>query len=311
MSIGSAVDEAIASVVVVPCASRKSVAPTATATAVSLDYGTQDEVETAWLARIDGLPAACRADELYRGRGFKLAREATLVAKARLYVASAGFGLVAADRRIPTYGLTIADGVRDSVTSRVEGRFDAARWWRAVSRGPMATSLETLSEGGRPVLVALTHPYARMLADDLARLRCRDRLRLIGTGLSDVLDPALRGAVMPYDDRLEGLLPGTRSDFPQRALLHFVVEVLRSDPTGTAADHSTAVALALSGARAPERAIRPRASDADIRAAIRRRLAGGVGVTRLLNWLRTQDGIACEQGRFGRLYREVAESEAP
>ena len=310
MAISRTIVACAAAAIIVPCASRKHIAPSEIAGAVTLPRGAQGDIESAWRRRIDELPLACRADELYAGRGFKLARRAAASADAPLYVASAGLGLVAGYQRVPSYGLTVADGVPDSITDRVTGGFDLARWWGAVSRGPFSTAASDLPEGPLPVVAALSRPYARMISAELGGVRAPDRWRLIGTGLEVLLPSAMRDSVMPYDQRLEGIFPGTRADFPQRALVHFVEEVLRCNPTGDIEAHATAVKAALSRAVAPERTRRPRRGDPEIREAIRRRVGSETGIARLLRRLRDEDGIACEQARFGRLYREVLGSEA-
>lgn len=312
MTIVSDTGEMLASAVIVPCTSRKCVLPSEQAIAVSLPLGSQDEVETAWYRQISELPLACRADTLYAGRGFNLAKRAAASARAPLYVASAGLGLVAADETIPTYGLTVAAGTPDSVGGRVDGEFDVVRWWRAISQSPFSAAIDDLPGGPLAVVAALSRPYARMMAAEFEGVRDPGRWRFIGVGLESILPPSVRRSVLPYDQRLEGLRPGTRADFPQRALVHFVEEILRHDPSGDLEAHAAAVDAALSEATAPVRARRPRKDDAEIREAIRRRLGSetGTGIGRLLRSLRVEDGIACEQARFGRLYREVLGSEA-
>ena len=301
--------QAIAAAIIVPCASRKCAPASEVAGAVMLPRGKQKDVESDWRRRVDELPAVCRADELYAGRGFKLARRAAASANAPLYVASAGLGLVAGDRRVPSYSITVANGMPDSVADRIIDGFDVSRWWGAVSRGPFSTAACDLPEGPLPVVAALSRPYARMISAELGGVRAPERWRLIGTGLKAILPSMLHESVMPYDERLEGILPGTRADFPQRALVHFVDEVLRRDSMGDLAAHAAAVEAALSRAVAPERARRPRRGDSEIREAIRRRLGSETGIARLLRRLRDEDGIACEQARFGRLYRDVLGSE--
>ena len=172
----------------------------------------------------------------------------------------------------------------------------------------MSTSFDDAFGGGSgTVLIALTKPYAAMVGPALSRLRERqiERMRIFGWRLKQVLPRSLHGSVMDYDDRLEAVLPGTRSDFPQRALLHFVETVL---PNGAETrDDGKAVEEAMSGLVPRAKVKRPRASDADISAWLAGALSEESGIGRLLRRFRAE-GVACEQARFTRLYHQVLES---
>jgi hypothetical protein len=283
--------------------------PSAEARAVSLTKLRQSELETAWLVRLTTLTACCPAAALYAGRGFHLARRAAETAGAPLYIISAGLGLVVGDRPVPAYGVTVSGRGPDAIALRAVGRFDPVSWWRAVSRGPFATPLTDMlgatSSTSGPVLVALTHPYARMVASVLEELPDDKlaHLRIIGLKLDNVLPGRLQRAVLPYDERFDSMMPGTRSDFPQRALLHFVTKGLAAYPSADANYHRDWVRSTLAPHDAPSRPNRARVSDEGITDLIERHLPTTRCVGRLLRTLRDEEGIACEQARFTRLYR--------
>jgi hypothetical protein len=120
------------------------------------------------------------------------------------------------------------------------------------------------------------------------------------------LPTRLQSSVLPYDERLEGLdgYAGTRSDFPQRALRHFV-EVVRGHtlPLEQAREHVRAAMAALRKPVLPER---QRKSDEEIIALLRQhwqRLNGSA--TALLRYLRDDALVACEQSRFRTLRQLV------
>ncbi len=178
---GSASTKLIGTVaaVIIPCSNRKRLRPTPEARAVSLHRATQVDLETAWLQRLDKLERVVTAGDLYSGRGALLGRQSARAVSAPLYIASAGLGLVNSDELVPAYGVTVAGRGDDSIRARVIGRFDLAGWWSAVCAGPMSSTLEHVLAGveGRITLLALTKPYAAMLAelaDDFAR-RCSQR----------------------------------------------------------------------------------------------------------------------------------------
>jgi hypothetical protein len=202
--------------------------------------------------------------------------------------------------------MTVAKGRAESISDRIAGRFDPASWFSGLldSRYSVGWSDVFQPEGGR-VLVALTRPYAEMVGPSLADLPAdqRSRLRIFGAGLTPVLPASIAAQLLPYDDRLETLLPGTQSDFAQRALVHFVNEVatgaanLQGDIAG--------VTQALSAVEAPTRAVRITATDSDLLKLIRARMSPLASASRLLRQLRDEDQIACEQGRFARLFRQA------
>ncbi|AZO73517.1 hypothetical protein [Mesorhizobium sp. M1D.F.Ca.ET.043.01.1.1] len=272
-----------------------------------MPISSQQDLESAWLKKLVTLPIACEAMNLYGGRGFQLALQASRAANAPLYVASAGLGLLSAERRIPSYGLTVSGRGPESICARVHGHFNSGSWWHAIQGSPFATSLSRVlaSEPTRPVVIALTQPYARMLASDLEALPdgAVARLRIIGVNLDSVLSSRLLSGLLPYDERLEAILPGTRADFPQRALVHFVSEGLLARPGADANSHRVWVESVLTGRSAPLRRERPRVSDEDVLVLIKRHLPQMAGIGRLLRVLRDEEGVACEQARFSRLYR--------
>ncbi len=299
----------LAAAVITICTYRKKVRPSIVATAVSLPFGSQSAVESAWLKKIRGLPATVPASALYAGRGFGLAVQAATSAKARMYILSAGLGLVAASQRVPTYGLTVSDGHGESVAARVAGEFDATAWFSALLSSPYSNEwTDVVGRSGR-ILVALTRPYAEMVGSSLAGSdpAILPRLRIFGAALSAALPSALRPAIVPYDDRLDAILPGTRADFSQRALLHFVNFVAAKNEARDREADFAAVEAALGRVAAPSRMRRPRRTDEEILQLISARLQSEFGIARILRALRDEEGVACEQSRFSRLYRTAVD----
>ena len=126
---------------------------------------------------------------------------------------------------------------------------------------------------------------------------------------ASALPAAVRPTLVPYDARLDAILPGTRADFSQRALLHFVRSVaLKGNAQGRDADHA-AVEVALRDVVAPDRLHRPRRTDAEILQLILARLRSQSGIARILRALRDDEGVACEQARFSRLYRTALQRQ--
>jgi hypothetical protein len=292
-------------VIITTCSHRKTQRPKRHATPSSLSRGSQRAVESAWRDKIRKLPLAVSVGEFYAGRAFGLATEAARMSDARLYVLSAGLGLLPAERPIPIYGLTVSEGHTESVASKVFGDFDAAAWFSRLLSGPLSDDWQDVAKrkSGR-ILVALSRPYAEMVGESLSTVppKMLGRLRIFGASLESTLPVSLHPAIAPYDERLNVIFPGTRSDFAQRAMLHFARSIAVRPSASREADFA-AVTSALRNLRLPKTVRRPRLSDEEIVALISKRLRMQSGAARVLAALRHDEGVACEQSRFGRLYR--------
>ena len=115
---------------------------------------------------------------------------------------------------------------------------------------------------------------------------------------------------MPYDERFDGpdsVLPGTRSDFPQRVTSHFVENILNpTEENATTADHSRKVSDFLKGKRAPILVKREQNTDEQIRQIILRRWSDARDSSAvMLRLLRDEEKIACEQKRFSQLFKAI------
>lgn len=251
------------------------------------------------------LPISAPAESYYAGRGFGLALEAARAAGAKLYVLSAGLGIVPASRPIPAYGLTVSDDQAQSISARVLDEFDSSAWFSSLLQGVYSDNWERVAarKSGR-ILVALSRPYAEMVGDSLSAVppKMLGRLRIFGASLKSSLPASLHSAIAPYDERLNAVFPGTRSDFAQRAMLHFVRSVAEKSVAGREADFA-AVRSVLRKLPLPEFVQRPRLTDEEILAIIKKRMQIQSGAAHMLAALRHEEGVACEQSRFGRLYR--------
>jgi hypothetical protein len=297
--------------VVTICAQQKRHKPRPEATPAALQSATLIDLAAQWTRVVKDLSPASLAADLYGGRAFGLARKAAKDADSRFYVISAGLGLVDGQTFAPAYGLTVSPNASESIQAKAVGTFATAHWFEEMMAGPLSTDWTHIFErGSGEVLIALTRPYAEMVGLSLAKLpqQHRNRLRLFGANLSSALPASLHSALAPYDDRLDTIFPGTRSDFAQRAMVHYVEHVAL--PGADRAAAYKCVLEALADVEMPARLVRRGANDGDLLALIKTRLSPTASASRLLRQLRDDDGIACEQGRFARLFRQAQAGEA-
>lgn len=266
-----------------------------------------------WVADIASTTQHEVAVNLYQGRSFTEAKLAAKEIGADLYVISAGHGLIHSDDRLPSYNLTVSASPGNQLHhSLLRLQKTPSDWWQLLTQQfaehrSLAALMDRTSIS--PILLAVPAPYLGLISQDLAALKEEQvaRLRIFTSefGASE-LPERLRSIVMPYDERLEGLrnFGGTRVDFAQRALRHFVC-VLQGHllPLECAKDQVLHATNTLIRPALPKR---EKKSDAEIVELIKKnweRLNGSGAA--LLRYLRDDALVACEQGRFAKLRRGV------
>jgi len=301
-------------VFVTTCSNRKRLPSSPALRAETLPTGALSDVVAEWLGRVASASTKAAARDIYCGRGFQEANQIWTKTRGQPWIVSAGLGLINGDEQIPSYGLTLAPEASDCIARKVD-KFSAGDWWAAINapRGT-CTPLSTLVRegGGELVVIALSEPYARLIGDDLQSLSSSDlrRLRIVGPRQCRYLPERLRPLVMPYSDHLDGPgsdRPGTAIDFPQRAARHFIENIAVSMLGAEAEIHWREVAEAMEKLPGREVIKRIACSDDEIKEIVWRhwdRAEGRSG--RMLRLLRDELGVACEQGRFARLFRSAA-----
>ena len=274
-----------------------------------LARGAQKSVADAWLRTIAGESRLTPARSLYGGRAFGLALRSVERLGADLGVISAGLGYVLADTPIPGYDLTIRSSGSGSIVQHIDGDFDTKAWWRSVAGGSFACDPVADLVGRSLVLMCVSRAYATMIEDDLLEMAAVNptALRIFGLSIGSALPESLRIYALPYDERLGRLgLAGTRVDFPQRALLDYVEHIaphrgdLESDRS--AVETRMANAGQVDGSRRHQN----RVDDQAIRELISDLIPSvGPSRARLLEYIRHERGVSCEQRRFSKLYDDV------
>jgi hypothetical protein len=317
--------------IVVTCTDRKAMAPLAHLRVRDLPRqsdGLPDISE--WLHQLSsGDTRLSPARLLYQGEAWSASLELEATARrirgsehVRLWVVSAGYGLVSVDETLAPYSATFSAGSPDFVGGEVnglEGADAAQRWWRKLAAQDEAghpRSITALAERAcGDVIVVLSEAYLRACQPDVVEAAAANE-RLI------VISPAahrslrLTHAAPPFDARLlttavdrecgvsRPIARGTRMSLNPRAA-RLLVEHFGSNPI----DRKFAISY-LQDLTAQQPSLRtfdgsPQ-DDASVKAFISSALTADVNTpkTRLLRAFRDA-GNKCEQGRFGALYDEV------
>lgn len=258
------------------------------------------------------------ASELYAGEHWSCALALPASAKRsgfdpKLWVLSAGYGLIPAGAPVKPYGATFSTGHRDSVGRTAE---ECRQWWAALADwrgpesdddGPRSVRQLAANEPESCILVVASQGYLRALETDLlaAEARAGSRFAVVSAGAkrgSSALGPCL----LPSDARLQREVGGTRG-----ALNCRIADRLLQMTTPEAFTHPRLTELAeawLERQPALTRYKRTPLQDADVLRFIASALQANPKAARspLLRQLR-DDGFACEQSRFRTLFNQAIE----
>ncbi|MEJ8827116.1 hypothetical protein WKW80_34875 [Variovorax humicola] len=265
-----------------------------------------------WLKTTGRTHQTLTAGELYVGRAMTESHAVASRVRGSLHVVSAGLGLAAREDQVPNYDLTVSQGPGSLAPVLSQQGCNAARWWELLNElkgSPLPLSRLINRTPKTRFLLAMPSAYVAMLAGDLQHIQnsARDRVFIFTSrvGANEVA-ARLQRCVMPYDERLEGHkdYAGTRADFPQRAMRHFVEEIGGHRLNVESA--KAAVERALSRLKKPIIPHRARKSDEEIIELLRTQWSAHEGSSsRLHRYLRDIALVACEQARFGGLWRQL------
>lgn len=287
------------------------------------DVGLQDVSEraAAWIEMIGPRPPTTEASRLYAGEywraGMALAETAGQFFATKVWILSAGLGLISAADVVPAYGATFSAGHRDSVvpagTDRPPG--DVRRdWWSLLAswRGPAPDGQPrtvnelAAAEPSATTVVCAGREYVNAIASDLKDARTSmgspSRLLVFASGPPDA---ELEGAWVGVPGRVRMRLGGSMASTGPRAAQ---AAIEAHGPTGELDPMSArALVRSLAEACAPlPRFDRKRLSEDEVASWISTHVASHPGATKSTALRRFRnDGMACEQSRFGRLFDEA------
>jgi hypothetical protein len=310
--------------VVVTCTKRKRHPAAPDLQLRSVSAGSPEHRAEAWIERIRHHAASrVAAAELYAGDHWSIARSLPTIAREqdqdiRLWVSSAGYGLIPVEAPVAPYSATFSPSHPDSVLNGWRGvpaSETFARWWSALSRwdGPESRAPRSLLEVARlypeePLLVVASTPYLQAMREDLveavAELKTWELLSIVSAGTDRLQD--LERHLLAFDARLQTKLGGGLMSLNIRVARDFFRHgwpLVHPELAGRLQELHD-------GLPHFERPRRERLTDEQVRGFIRAALGQNPSLTwsSLLHELRRSHQLACEQKRFKRLYGEVRET---
>lgn len=287
---------------VVTCTDRKSLPAPAHLQARNLPAAPVSERAQEWRRRLRRSHTERALLQLYQGDAWSQVGHLACEADRRgfattILVASAGLGLRDARGTGPSYAATFAPGHLDSVGAT---RSEVGEWWDKLKAAPGAMDLRDVQG---PVLLVLSEPYARAMKADLKELAGGRVDALLVGGESDI-DGIPR---LPADLRLRRTLGGTATSVNLRMATRWMTR-LRGPSLHTETDRRNWDQWAET-VRQVESYDRQKLTDQQVLTFIEsvREVDRTISATRALRKLR-DGGSACEQKRFGALFRSEAGS---
>jgi hypothetical protein len=305
--------------IVVSCTDRKrlSVPLRLRARAIS-NLPLKQRFDRWWDRLSEAREQSVEAQDLYMGDHWQICRSLPEMAKAKgfrpkLWITSAGYGLIAADALLHPYSATFAAGQPDTVVTATEGAEGLRKWWSLLAgrQGPLRGAPRSLADVVRSaprchVLLVCSPTYVRALADDLVEavdeMSDRDQFLIVTSPSS--LSPALQAQVIPSEGRLRGLVGGALPSLHARVARKILGEVRRSRLS--APDVRARYQALLRRTPDLPRHDRIVLTDAQVHRYIKASLRQQPTLTRtpMLRELR-DSGYACEQVRFRTIFQEA------
>lgn len=301
--------------VITNCTGRKSIQPTPR---LKKDpniskSGVLEDVANYWANAVRAEKIKIKAHQLYQGRTIVDTKYTQEHLSAEVYVISAGLGLVNFEDSIPSYELTVNEGSQFSKTLKRSG-YTNQDWWSALNKSLKKTSspISRLLKRNnyKRILISLPSNYLDMVSNDLwgtDEEQLKKMLVFTSSLGASLIPKNLQYLSLPYDERLEDHKSGhsgTRTDFPQRAMRHFIEEI--NMPNKPLKKIVNEVNARLAKLRKPVAPVRKKMDDLELIKLINKSWEKHDGKTsKLLRFLRDEELVSCEQSRFHKLCAKV------
>jgi hypothetical protein len=266
----------------------------------------------AWLEALDEQPAATTLRDLYAGEHWVTSLELEQLAadqgfESRMWVVSAGLGIVSVDTNAPSYSATFASNVDDTVLVDADDPAQQRRLWlEKLTTRPGSKTLLGLCDGPSNAyfLCVLSRPYVQAALRDLEatqrRLKDPNRLMVVTADAPELASGPLSKSWVPSSSRFQHIVGGTRIGQHARV----AKKLLTSGQVGAESWRKRTQRWL---AEAPAPTVFDRTPMSDLQVRLFAKLTPHGSWSRALRALR-EEGNACEQKRFRRLFKEERET---
>ena len=258
------------------------------------------------------------AEDLYKGDHWSVVRDIPSNAMSRgwdvrLWIRSAGYGLIRPTTRINSYQVTFAPSTIDSVANGARDQGATQTWWAGVCSYripddpdiPRSFAALASKYPRTPLIVALSADYLSAVEQDLGGVLQHSffqrYLSIISCGTSSK-SVRWKNNLLPCDSKFSATLGGTLTSLNARVARFLCESKANAEPS---VDRMAALVRSLETHTVAPHSRTPQ-SDHDVTEFISKRLrkSSAISKTKLLEELRAA-GKACEQKRFSELYMRL------
>ena len=311
--------------IIVSCTKRKNQPIPARLMLRSVRKVSLDDRCTDWIERLSSNENKTPATNLYSGDHWKVAQSFKALGeqkgyKVRLWVCSAGYGLITSECTISPYSATFSPNNPDSVSKKINGGFsnnELCLWWEKLSnwQGPGTNNLprtleELNSENPKSFIwVVASNEYLCSLSTDILNLtksiKTPERFSIFSAGTNSF--PEIAPHLLPLDARLQNLVGGTMGSLNVRIARNALESVNKTGPSFVALKNRFDKLLQQQPAlKSYNRKIM---TDDEVKNYIQKNIRENpsVNFSPLLRAFR-DNGFACEYKRFSKLFSQLKET---
>jgi len=266
---------------------------------------------TEWMDRLNRCNGEkMQAGALYCGSAWVPVTRLLASKRVRVWIISAGHGLITPETDVCSYTATFSSNHPDSVVPNGSDAFQTSEWWRALNRLGNRSRIRGLAGIAKafpntPLIAALSSEYLRAVESDLTEarecLREPDSMIVISSGAAK--NGSLETNFLPCDARMENMVGRGRSALNVRLLAAIIADHGERLRASELIKRYNRMLKRLPEAAYPKR---EKSSDDDVREFIRRAIASGSPVSHSSLLRKYRDsGLACEQSRFRGLFHQL------
>ena len=268
-----------------------------------------DEIIKVWKKSLESdSTTKIKALELYKGGAWKatIATKQVLATKfkTKLYIASAGYGLIDSEYEVHSYDSTFASGTVNSVSkfSKLSNKEATINWWNGIN----CISINSF-ESNRYTFIILPHDYLIATQDFIKDLIERNSKNVfIFTANQHKTPKFMENNIINFDSKFNSYQAGVISNMLQRAVLWLSNEIIFHNIPISHSALQSHIEKKMSIHDSFVMPVRIKLSEEDIKIKIRE-LISKEAISSASHGLRRfrKLGFACEQKRFGKLYKQI------
>ncbi|MGK0469100.1 DUF6884 domain-containing protein [Clostridium sp.] len=251
---------------------------------------------------------AFKATELYKGGSWQATLDTKeklfIKYKTELFIASAGYGLIHAEEKILPYDSTFASSTKNSINKfKNNSKLKAnIRWWNSINTFPITSFSHEAY-----FFVILPHSYliaAQDMIESLIKMFTDKVFIFIANNHS--LPPSMQKNIIKFDSRFNSFQAGVVSNMLQRAVLWLSTEIVTKDIPLSHTILQDHIEKEMFKYKIYVMPIRTKLTEQELYEKIKIMILENhiSSPSKGLRLFRDM-GYACEQKRFGKLFKEV------